>query len=255
MRELIQALCSPITQVIILLCVACYYARCTDKKGIAKALVTLATMWLLLCSQYFFSSLLLQPIEHQYPAQELQADRLSRATQIYILAGYYDSNTSQPEHTRWSDATYQRISNGLFLHQHWDLPLIISGGNFLRDTEQNYAEAVAQFYQIRGVDKRRLILVKAGTNTYEELTAVAPLLAGQTTIIVSSATHIPRIAMDLHGIAPNSEVLFFPVDFLSNSTWSFSLNNPSAVSIARVERAIYEYIALLYLYTQQKLMQ
>ena len=251
MRELIQSLCSPITQVIILLCIAGYFARFTQKKSIARSLFSVAFIWLLLCSQYFFSSLLLQPIEYRYPAQALQARTLSTATQIYILAGYYQTSTTLPEHTRWPDATYQRISNGLFLSQYWDLPLIISGGNFLRDTEQNYTEAVANFYRQRGVDKSQLILVKSGTNTFEELSAVAPLLADQTTIIISSATHIPRIAMDLEGIAPNAKVLFFPVDFLSNSTLSFGLNNPSAISIARVERAIYEYIAMLYLHIQQ----
>lgn len=252
MRELIQTLCSPITQVIILICMAGFYARFTHKKGLAKSLLFMAIIWLSLCSQYFFSSLLLQPIEYRYPAQALQARTLSTATQIYILAGYYQTSTTLPEHTRWSDATYQRISNGLFLSQYWDIPLIISGGNFLRDTEQNYTEAVANFYLRRGVAENNLILVKTGTNTYEELTAVAPLLAGETTIIISSATHITRIAMILNKIAPNAQVRFFPVDYLSSSTWTFSLNNPSAISIAHVERAIYEYIALLYLYLQQK---
>lgn len=253
MRELIQALCSPITQVIILLCLASISTHFYKNKHLGKTLVVIAALWLLLCSQYFFSSLLLQPIEHKYRPLELHADTLSTATQIFILAGYYQSNSTQPEHTRWSEATYQRISNGLFLHEYWKLPLIISGGNFLLDAEQNYAEAVAQFYTTRGVAESDLILVKSGTNTYEELIEVAALLENETTIIISSATHIPRIAMLLNEISPEAKIIYFPVEYLSNSSWQLTFNNPSAVSITRVERAIYEYIALLYIAIQQRL--
>ena len=248
MRELIQVLCSPISQCLLVFIFSAYLRYAKRNKKWAVRLIWTACIWLFLCSQYFFSTLLLLPLEHRFPSYSIQSESLNKATQIFVLAGYYRTKTPLPEHTKWPDASYQRITNTLFLHQHLDIPVIISGGNFLHDPELNYATAVAQFLVQRGVQPSALTLVKEGTNTLEEMTAVAPLLSGQTTLVISSATHIPRLALNFQRIAPHADVLFFPVEYLSNSVWEFTLNTPATTSIERVERAIYEYLALINTY-------
>lgn len=251
MRELVQALCSPITQVLILLGFA-YFSYYLYGKYV-KRLCTFAFLWLFLCSQYAFSALLLMPLEHHHSSYTLKDDALSHATQIYVLGGYYHSRSSLPEHARWSNATYQRLTNALFLHQYWQLPILYSGGNFLEDNTVNYTDSVTTFFTRRGVHLDKLYPVPIGTNTHEELIAVADKLVDQHTIIISSATHIRRLALEIDAFAPHIQVQYFPVEYLSSPEWNLTLNNPSPHSVVNVERALYEYAALLYAHLLHKL--
>ena len=238
-------LTSPLNHFFIAIAFACVFYVFQQKK-LSRTCAILGISWLLLCSQYWFSSWLLAPIEHKHSAYSISSSDLADMEQIFVLAGYYESRSSLPDHTRWSNASYKRNTTALFLHEKLQIPILITGGNFLSDKQVSYSEFSKAFLVDKGVTEEALIAVPQGHNTFTEISAVAEHLNAKRTLIISSATHIPRIELFLERIAPEADYVFFPVEYLSKKELTFAVNFPALYALRSSQRAIYEYLALTY---------
>lgn len=221
----------------------CYFFQ---QKKLGRICAIVGFSWLLLCSQYWFSSWLLAPIEHQYQPYNINSPDLADIEQIFVLAGYYESRSTLPDHTRWPNASYKRNTTALFLHEKLQAPILITGGNFLSDKQVSYSEFSKAFFLDKGVAEEALIAVPQGHNTFTEISAVAEHLNKKRTLIISSATHIPRIKLFLEQVTPQADYVFFPVEYLSKKQLSFVVNPPALYALRSSQRAIYEYLALTY---------
>lgn len=207
-----------------------------------KGLVTFATLWLLLCSQSSFSNWLIAPLEQHTPVVSIEDERFSKMDQILVLACYYVAQKQLPEVSRWPSCAMQRLVQAKLLNKQWNLPIVVTGGNFLSDKSVNYASEATTFLTLTGVAKQKIKTVTTGVNTLTELKS-ALAQKNKSTIIVSSASHMKRIEHYLKRLDIKTYLLV-PVDHLQREKPSFTLGLPRLSSIVRAERAIYEYFAL-----------
>jgi uncharacterized SAM-binding protein YcdF (DUF218 family) len=247
-KSLIIALCSPINQFLLGLLFAAVLMG-FKRTVLAKRFAVLSVAWLLVCSQYTFSSWLLKPLEHTAPSIELTDPRLHKATHILPLAGYYFANSDLAEHALWSRSTIQRLSNAYFLYQHIKKPIILTGGPFLAQSQTPYNEFAAQYFMARGIPKEDIILVPSSPdgpfNTQTELQEAFAYLSQGNPIIVSSATHMRRVDLLMSQLGLVNKILF-PVDFLTSGQIKLKVNAPAIDSLHRVYMGLYEYLSYFY---------
>jgi uncharacterized SAM-binding protein YcdF (DUF218 family) len=242
--EIIQLLCSPLNQALLLgFCAWCLPAT---RRHLKRTLLSLSVIWLLLCSQYSFSHLLMRPLEAQFPALPLHTGSAAQASQIFVLGGYINANEDAPAHTRLSTMTQTRLDVALHLYAQQPRPMLITGGYFTYRDDQSYAALIAALLRDYGVRPEHIVPIPHGTNTGEELTAVAAYLQGQHTVLISTASHLPRIAQWFTTANNTSKVTYFPVGFRTQSRWQATLNSPSLYALETSRRAMYEYAALLW---------
>ncbi|MEC8418136.1 MAG: YdcF family protein [Pseudomonadota bacterium] len=201
-----------------------------------------ATLWLLLCSQSSFSNWLIAPLEQHTPVVNIEDERLGKMDQILVLACYHVSQKQLPEVSRWPSCAMQRLVQAKLLNKQWHLPIVLTGGNFLSDKSVNYASEAATLLMLTGVEEEKIKTVSTGVNTITELNS-ALTDKNKSTIIISSASHMKRIEHYLKRLDIKTYILV-PVDHLQRERPTFSLDLPRLSSLARAERAIYEYFAL-----------
>ena len=247
-KSLIITLCSPVNQLFLGLLIAVICVA-IQKMTLARWFAAVSVVWLLVCSQYTFSSWLLKPLEHDTPSIELTDPGLQQATHILPLAGYYFATSNLAEHALWSRATVQRLSNTYFLYQRIKKPIVLTGGPFLAQTKTPYAQFAAQYFVARGVPKEDIILVPSSLdgpfNTQTELQEAFAYIAQGNPIIVSSATHMRRIDLLMSQLGLVNKILF-PVDFLTSGQIRVQLNAPAIDSLHRVYMGLYEYLSYFY---------
>ena len=122
-------------------------------------------------------------------------------------------------------------------------PVIVTGGNFLRDKNIAYAEKAKGF--LSNLVTSSVTALPVGHNTEQELQALFQLTGDVPIAIVTSATHMRRLVYQARQIGFN-HLVPVPVEHLSPPTYEVTLNIPSIASIYHTERALYEYIGLLH---------
>ncbi|MDU0356342.1 ElyC/SanA/YdcF family protein [Paraglaciecola aquimarina] len=83
-----------------------------------------------------------------------------------------------------------------------------------------------------------------GSNTETEAAALAPLLKDKYISLVTSARHLPRAVTYFEDLG--IKVLPIPVEHLATKKIQFKLGWPSARSLRKSEKAIHEYLGLIY---------
>jgi len=104
--------------------------------------------------------------------------------------------------------------------------------------ENNYTTEVALDL---GVPKSRLLTITAVQDTQDEIKKIAEIIGNKKSIIVSSATHLPRVNLITKSFDLN--VVLAPSDWISPSApwWVFSTK-----SIYAVDRILHEYAGIIW---------
>jgi hypothetical protein len=147
---------------------------------------------------------------------------------------------------RLSDMTQTRLDIALHLYHQRPRPILLTGGYFTYRNDVPYAAMMAELLRDYGVRPQHIIPIPHGTNTGEELTAVADYLKGQQTLLISTASHLPRIARWFNVHDKGASITYFPVGFRTQTQWRLSLNSPSLYALETSRRAMYEHAALLW---------
>ena len=95
-----------------------------------------------------------------------------------------------------------------------------------------------------GIDPKQIIALPEPKDTIEEAKAIKKLLGDKPFILITAAYHMPRAMMifEHEGLHP----LAAPADFMRESKW-FWLTYPSAHNLRYTERALHEYIGIVWL--------
>ena len=95
-----------------------------------------------------------------------------------------------------------------------------------------------------GIDPKQIIALPEPKDTIEEAKAIKKLLGDKPFILITAAYHMPRAMMIFkhEGLHP----LAAPADFMRESKW-FWLTYPSAHNLRYTERALHEYIGIVWL--------
>lgn len=220
------------------LCVVGLLCGFAGSVKLKKMMLTLSLCWLALCSQPYFSDLLLYPLEHKFPQPNLD----TKTDYIHVLGCYYDTAGAMTEISRWSECSLQRNIEAFRIYQNTGSKIIVTGGNFLTDKDVNYAERAADFLYSLGVNPSDIVIISEGKTTSEEIERILTRFPHATLGAVSSATHLTRLKMMYQEHA--SPVVLFPVDYTSTGELVPSLKLPSTSALIGVQKALYEYLAI-----------
>jgi len=210
------------------------------KEKIAKRLFVLGSLILLIFSQPWVANVLLYPLEHHEKLDEPSI--ISRGEVIFVPACYYQTRYNLPEISRWHECSLQRLVQAKILSEKLNIPIVLTGGNFLDDKSVNYSEKAKSFLETLGVNQNNIISIPSGTDTFSEIIALSNLYGKKKTITVTSATHRIRIEMMLKQLEMKSTVV--SVDFQSSGELKPFIGSPSISSLERVRKALYEYLAI-----------
>jgi uncharacterized SAM-binding protein YcdF (DUF218 family) len=131
----------------------------------------------------------------------------------------------------------------IILHKEHQLPIIVTGGNFLTEQDIVFAEEARKFLLNFGVDGDDIIVIGKGWNTRSEVEAVKQLLPKANLLAVTSATHQLRLSYLLSDAG--FEHMVENVDYQSSGELAFFLSLPSPTALESVRKAAYEYLAII----------
>lgn len=237
LQDIFFIVSAPLSLVCILFA-ASYLSAIVGAQKWRKMLFASGLFVLLVASQPYTADVLLYPLEHNTENQTINSEKAS-ATYIFTPACYYSTMGTVSEMSRWSSCSLQRLVRASQLSRELNIPIIVTGGNFLHDPAINYAEKAYELLRSVGIDEHQLIMVPQGTDTASEVEAVKQYLNESDVVLVTSATHIDRTRQLLKAYC--KKVYSAPVDYHSSGSLSPFVERPSTNAMQRVERAIYEY--------------
>ncbi|MFC3204472.1 YdcF family protein [Alteromonas oceani] len=242
LKFIVKQLISPVVLffVLLLAALACHYS---NKLSRYTYLIFISGFtWLLLASQYTFSNWLLAPLEYAYPPVK-KSDKAWHHVEYIFTPGCYYYGNDLPEASNWHQCSLTRLTQTAIMSVYKNKPVIVTGGHFLEDKDISYAERARAF--LSPLISAPVTALPAGFNTEQELQALFNLTGDVPIAVVTSATHMRRLVYQARQIGFH-HLVPVPVEHLSPPTYEVTLNIPSIASIYHTERALYEYIGLLY---------
>lgn len=188
---------------------------------------------------------LAKPLEDRYRRTSLP----SHIDGIVVLNGGLEPLVVQSRQAPAQSVTAQRLAAGAEMARRFPQARVIfsgassEGGN---GTEMEIAATVALAEEL-GIEKDRLILESKSTNTWSNLVESMHLAAprsGQTWVLVTSATHLPR-SMAIAGKL-GWKMTPWPSEYLTgeNVKWLDMQRSPST-NVLITERAVHEWVGLV----------
>ena len=166
-----------------------------QKRRSGAGLLGLALLSLLLLSTRPVANALIRPLETQYPPYQVKEHELTSAElevkHIIVLGAAQVADPRLPLLSQLGHAGLSRISEGVRLaHAYPEARLIVSG--YAGGEGRSSAELYSLVAQELGIDATRLALVPEPKDTAEEAAAIAPMIDSEPTLLVTSASHMPR---------------------------------------------------------------
>jgi uncharacterized SAM-binding protein YcdF (DUF218 family) len=212
LSKLLAPALSPIGIVCEVLIIAIIMLRARPRLG--RALVALALVVLLVCSNQWFAAALVRYLE----TRNLPDGPLPDAQAIVVLSGGGQPAIPPQPTTAPDGPTANRLLYGAQLYREGKAPIVIlSGGRLawlkgLPPLSQNMAEII----ELMGVPKAAIIQEHDSANTYQNAVEVNAILKQRhisRILLVTSAMHMPRaLALFRH---QDIDAIAAPCDFLS----------------------------------------
>jgi len=202
----------------------------SKRQRVAKSLVSMGVVLLLLVSNAQIGDLLVSPLESMYPPladpSALRNDSQAPVRWVAVLGG-------GPIHSRFMEGA--RVQRALSNSR-----LLLSVG----DDEGSIHDAI-EMARLIGLRREDLIFIQDVKNTREEVDRMSQIIGSDRFVLLTSASHMPRAMALFHeaGMDP----LPAPIEYLVKSRSSYENWVPSSSSLQLSERAIYEYLGLLWL--------
>jgi uncharacterized SAM-binding protein YcdF (DUF218 family) len=201
-------------------------------------------LWLLICSMTYPSVLLIKNLEDKYPVIPLQSEEWRKAEAIVVLACNYFEDDKLPFVSRWPNCSMQRNLHAALMYREHPMPIFLAGDVLGRDDKESQANHNKYFFEKMGVDSEDIFILPKGRNTETEVSALVSILDGKSISLVTSASHLPRAVFYFE--EKNVQVLPIPVEHFSRIDVSPMVGLPNARALYRSERAIHEYLGLIY---------
>ncbi|WP_035385449.1 YdcF family protein [Ferrimonas futtsuensis] len=229
----ISALLLPIPLAVLLILFGLWLSRSRSRLG--RAFVLMGPALMLFLSSSFGSQWLARPLEQQYPVWSGQG-----AEVIMVLGSGHDSSISPMAHQQLSDTALARLTEGVRLQQLYPgSTLVLSGWG--GEDPLPHAQVAAAAAQGMGVPAEQIVTFPTALDTAMEARLFRERFGEREVILVSSATHMPRVMALFLGQGVQAQAA--PTDFIGRgaSWWQFSASN-----LQTSERALHEYLGLLW---------
>jgi uncharacterized SAM-binding protein YcdF (DUF218 family) len=203
----------------------------SKRQRLGKSLVSMGAFLLLLLSNAEISDLLLSPLESRYPPladlSALSKDSEAPVRWVAILGGGISKYTRLIEAAR-----VQKVFPGS--------KLLLSVGT----DNESLANDSIDVARLIGLREEDLIIIRDARDTREEAQRMSQTIGTDRCVLVTSASHMPR-AMALFQSA-GMDPLPAPTEYMIRGRWSYESVFPSTGALSASERAIYEYLGLLW---------
>ncbi|MFC3120852.1 YdcF family protein [Agaribacter flavus] len=205
----------------------------------------IAFAWVLLCSQTWFSYLIIEPLEKFSREQQSDYENVTSEHYVHVLACYYRDVDHYPFVSRWTDCSLKRLTQALILYNKTRAKIVVTGGTFMRNSEVAYAKRAHDFLVELGVKTEDIVVIPEGKNTHEEIVALKQKLTNQIELaVVSNTTHTKRLVqlLDIEGF---EQLHYFSVGHMNGGLELSSAFEFSHGNLLRTQHAFYEYAALI----------
>lgn len=201
-------------------------------------------IWLFICSLTYPSVLLIKPLEDKFPTVHIQSEEWRHTEAIVVLACNHFEDNNLPFVSRWPNCSLQRNLHAALMYRKHPMPIFLAGDILGSTDKYSQANSNKYFFEQMGVDSSDIFIVSEGLNTETEVNALAKILTGREIALVTSASHLPRAVFYFE--EKGVKVLPIPVEHLSRKNVQLVVGLPNAASLYRSERAIHEYLGLIY---------
>lgn len=211
-----------------------------------RRLVVVAGVGLLFVSCGPTTHLMLAPVEHRH-APVAEARDLGEPTHIVVLGGGYYDRDGAPVSAELTESSMYRVAEGMRLHDLLeDTQLVVSGASVGQPDDT--AAVMGRLAADMGVESEQIIIADQPRDTGEEAEVIADLTGEHDrVVVVTSASHMPRAMMLFERAGVDATPA--PTHFLTGeSAWAPAALWPSSRNLRRAERAVYEYLALTWVW-------
>lgn len=243
-KKIVGLMCMPLSIAGLLLLAGMVMLFASRRQILAKALLIGGMLLALGASWAPVADRLLGPLERQYPVLR-DMNEVQGISHVVVLGGGHTSDGRLPEAGQLSDASLARVVEGIRLYRLLkDGRLVFTGGAVFDPV--SHAQVMAKAAVGLGIDEGRIILLDQPMDTAGEVLAVQEHLEKERFVLVTSASHMPR-AMYLFQAAGMQPVAA-PTDYLVKDAGVPHPGHyfPSAAALRGTERAMYEYLGLLW---------
>ena len=213
-------------------------------RRIGVAVATLSLVVLVVCSLTPAGLLMTAFLEDRFPRPELS----DHVTGIVVLGGSFDTRVARTRGEPELNEAADRVTEAMALaHSYPQAKILFSGGvAAVLEDDIPETDAAKTFFATQGLDPARLLLDGRSRDTYENAVyakAVADPKPGETWLLVTSASHMPR-AVGCFRVA-GFDVVPYPVDY--RTPFGPAVWRPSSATTRNLEKvhfAIREYLGL-----------
>jgi uncharacterized SAM-binding protein YcdF (DUF218 family) len=229
----------------------------TTPSGVAYALFVLgllsafiartrrASWWLLagsglttiVFSSGMVAAALMSPLDYAYPRLE-DAAKYPEVRHIVVLTGWAGDDPDMPLTGRYGVSSAYRVLMALELHsERPDCDVIVSG-DF--ETAHLMGEGLVKL----GLPREKLVLESQSHTTAESAAMLKPMLGEQPFFLVTSAGHVPRTLGVIGKLG--LKAIPVPTDHQLPRQWRRAEWNPTPSSLMVSDRAMHEYVGLVW---------
>ncbi|ABM03966.1 hypothetical protein DUF218 [Psychromonas ingrahamii 37] len=188
LKKWIGSLLMPLPIVLMLFLFALILLFFTQRQKLAKFNLLVSFILLFLLSFMPVSEQLVQPLERQYPPVMQPAQNFKY---ILVLGSGGIADPSLPVTGQLSAVALSRFVEALRLyHANPNATLVVSGGNF--GDIKSHALLMQELAMAMNIPKDNIIRLDNTLDTDDEAKQMSKIIKGQSAVLVTSATHMPR---------------------------------------------------------------
>lgn len=254
LKKIVSQFLYPLPLSVLFLITGLVFLLFTPKQTLGKSCCVLSLLILLGFSYSWIASPLTARLEYSFTpllaGQSINTTTdLSTIRWIVVLANVFSATPNLPPTSQLGRISLARTIESIRLHR--KLPhstILFSGGGFHQDTGTTSGVIMAMTAQELGIEPAHIKVNLTASDTREEATHVKTALGQEPFILVTSASHMPRAMaifqkLGMHPIASPSD---YDVHLAKRSTLSISDFFPSAHQLIRSQKAIHEYVGMLW---------
>jgi uncharacterized SAM-binding protein YcdF (DUF218 family) len=244
LASVVSTFSSPLVHSLILFVIFSILSHTKFKPTFFRYLSIVPLLWLLICSSTYPSVLLIKHLEDEYPVIPLESLEWRETEAIVVLACNYYEDSGLPFVSRWPNCSLQRNLHAALMYHAHPMPIFLAGGVLGSTDKFSQASHNKYFFEQMGVNSADIFILAKGVNAETEANALISILDGKHISLVTSASHLPRAVFYFE--EQNIRVLPIPVEHFSRKNVKPVVGLPNAASLYRSERAIHEYLGLIY---------
>ncbi len=238
LKKIIAFWLMPLSMSLALIVIGLLLLWFTKRQTLGKSISSVGVLLLFLFSWQPIATELLRPIEQQHSGFKIEQE----VDYVVVLGSSVESDETVPKHSHLSSSATARLLEGLRIaNAQPDSKLIVSG--YAGHNSISCAQAYSDMAISMGMKPSRIIKLENPRDTEEEAIAVKKIIGENSMALATSASHMPRALTFFK--QQNLNVTAAPTFYIAkkggNINWRFDAN-----ALLKSERAIYEYIGLLW---------